>query len=598
MKKLLSIILTALTLLSAFGIAGASAEDASGLIMDIDMAELTNDGFDKTGNARLSVVGNVTTAAFTGYDGTNVPYAQFNQGSSNYIGIEASKNQNADGGNKFLNLNESTFEMWVKADDFQNLNPDFFMIRTASQANRESSLWLETDENGKILFVKGSTVFLQPKLAAPKEWNHIAVTRVNDCGSVTIKGYINGAYIGNYSYTAEKLDDSNANIYLGGSDGGRSNDFPGKLSGIKMYSKALSDDEINAEYKADVYKYTGKDPSIVFDANFENFADKMGNAVLTVQGTVEKGSFTGYDGSNVPYAQFDSNEENWISIDPEKNADASGGNKFLNKAETTIEMWLKADSLEANRYPHFLLIKRHSGELITSSTVGIELMVDGKMYPRINKEWITTGFIGAPKEWNHFVLTRSYDADAKTVTAKIYINGKLNTEGTRKNISQLDATDAKIYFGGTNEDRRNDFIGKISKIRMYDKVFTADEIKTEYEKDAVKYFADGATVDSIAYTKADNNLTAEISLSNLSAEDENYFISAVIYDNNKIIAISPETAVCTVTSEGLTKALTFTGLSALNLSDSAVLRVFAWKGMTMSPCSYSSDVNFTYNLSE
>ena len=133
---------------------------------------------------------------------------------------------------------------------------------------------------------------------------------------------------------------------------------------------------------------------------------------------------------------------------------------------------------------------------------------------------------------------------------------------------------------------------------MYDKVFTADEIKTEYEKDAVKYFADGATVDSIAYTKADNNLTAEISLSNLSAEDENYFISAVIYDNNKIIAISPETAVCTVTSEGLTKALTFTGLSALNLSDSAVLRVFAWKGMTMSPCSYSSDVNFTYNLSE
>ena len=85
-------------LLSAFCIAGAAAEDASSLIMDIDMVVLTNDGFDKTGNARLSVVGNVTTAAFTGYDGTNVPYAQFSHGSPNYIGIEASKNQNADGG--------------------------------------------------------------------------------------------------------------------------------------------------------------------------------------------------------------------------------------------------------------------------------------------------------------------------------------------------------------------------------------------------------------------------------------------------------------------------------------------------------------------
>lgn len=231
---------------------------------------------------------------------------------------------------------------------------------------------------------------------------------------------------------------------------------------------------------------------LLIDVDFENFTDKTGNAVLTVKGNVEKGSFTGFDGSNVPYAQFDSNEENWISVDPDKNADENGGNKFLNKAETTVEMWIKADSL-ANRYSHFLLIKRHSGELLRHSSVGIELTADGKMYPIISKKMLTTGFIDAPLGWNHFVLTRSYDADTKTVTAKIYINGKLNTEGTVENISAPDASDAKIFFGGTNEDRINDFIGKIAKARIYESVMAADEVTAAYEADKNIFFEEEIT---------------------------------------------------------------------------------------------------------
>ena len=509
MKKFISIILVSIMLVMTAGITGVAANENENLIFDVDFSNYDGTAetlADKAGKVTsFSVTGAPEAAVYNTADGSTVKYAKFSGNEKQYIAVENAQAQ------AILNNPETTLEFWSYVEEIPyGKQQTLFMI---TPKNYWESSWDmqfrvigggETSPKGFELRRQASAFYqyssMENKIG---KWNHYALTRSYDAAgkTVTYNTYLNSNLINQTVLeNITSLNTDNSNIYFGGFYNADENGyFKGGISEIKMYDTVLTQNKIAEDYNEGANKYYSYDDlHLMLDVDFSNYdgtvetlADKAGKVTsFSVTGAPEAAVYNTADGSTVKYAKFSGNEKQYIAVE---NAQAQA---ILNNPETTLEFWSYVEEIPYGKQQTLFMITPKNywesswdmqfrviggGE---TSPKGFELRRQASAFYQYSSMENKIG------KWNHYALTRSYDAAGKTVTYNTYLNSNLINQTVLENITSLNTDNSNIYFGGFyNADENGYFKGGISEIKMYDTVLTQNKIAEDYNEGANKYYS-------------------------------------------------------------------------------------------------------------
>lgn len=485
MKKYVSLFLTMLMILSLATI-GVCADTDSTLVYDLDFNSFNGTTIANKGSADTSsaVISNVTKGTHIGDDGSSVGYGSF---SGSYIQLQ---------GTSGTRTTDATFEMWIKNDGGW-MKP----MAIATNTNPVTgSFCLDMGVNsGKMLFAfkKNSSEICRYQSTITqadwaKKYHHIVVTRHFDSdyasdrtGTITYGIYVDGTSLGSVTTGSVGYADQN-NVLVGAST-------TAQIGAFRLYTRKLSDEEINASYKNDVSKFVTVDEYKTFDLDVSGFdgtgatlSDKTGNikksATYQITGTPEKKIFTADNGTQIPYVEFDSTER--IMLSQDKGGEAQ--TLFTRKSEESFEMWIRTDFSSWGKI--FAITNDGNGTSWalnfgqTSNLIQYEVHYDGKSIVT-NK---TVPVTDLQNKWHHIVATRKFEdgyggGDKVGITYKVYVNGNKLIDYTDNDSSHTHYDCNSLYIGSGGS------CGDIAEFKAYDTILTDSQVSGKYKASKANY---------------------------------------------------------------------------------------------------------------
>jgi len=320
--------------------------------------------------------------------------------------------------------------------------------------------------NGNLrIFVGGQTVQTISTTWSTSTWTHLVVTK----DSSGYEAFVNGSSIGTSSLTANI--DVTENTMIGGDDGLATYSFDGDIDQVRIFSKALSSDEVDTLYAetACVYECTTDDVNYPFSdgTNVEAYY-KLDNSAED-----ETGSYDGTE-SNIEYtfgrfgqaAVFNGSSSKILpSSSPIPSSGAFTVSAWVKTSVSNHcfisfgDFWLKAEYLSGV----FSL-----GDLNTSFQ-GTTDISDGN--------------------WHHCVLT----VDNSNNIA-LYVDGTSEDTGT----STISRTNGGSFVIGVarNSSPVYYFNGSIDQVRIYSTALTSSQVTELYEE---KPCADTSNFKAVVY---------------------------------------------------------------------------------------------------
>ena len=290
-------------------------------------------------------------------------------------------------------------------------------------------------------------------------------------GSI-MKGYIDGIIKKELSDASISNTVLNTNLVLGLSDILPSvRAYDGKISDLRVYNRALNDDEIKLLYDSFKPATSASDLNKGLVGHWmldsENGAkDLTPNANHgTVSGTTlttdrkgRSGGATDFDGTD-DYVEIPHNANQLLT---------TGG---------SISAWINPKSLGGGNYGR--VIDKASGGAADNGFF-LAMIETNRVYFRIgnntNYNIVTTTNSVPFNIWTYVTVIWN-----STGWVKIYINGVLNNEGQGANPNLITTTNAmRIGNRATATDRA--FNGDISGVKIYNRALTAEEAKLLYDQ--------------------------------------------------------------------------------------------------------------------
>ncbi len=490
-KRTLPVLLSAALLFSSFNTAAAplGTEEAvepaalvnDGLLIDFDMDSLEgNSILNKADGKAYAVLGD-NPALTDGKDGHGK--ALLMDGRTNYVNL---------GKDYQVTENALTIAAWVKPDSAHSgMMRIFGRGRTAVTGEKELSLYMR--QNGALEAQCPEWSASDPGTVTMDEWQHVAVT--ND--GTTQRLYLNGAVVKEET-CAGPTEEWDLDLLLGScwnTDASAvfsDHLFQGGMDDVKLYSRALSEEEIQTLADIDngggggegggedielpdaLYEFTMDE---VKDGTGElegqkvivNHADQKeypiyGNYRVDDFGIYDKsiefdGATTYVDIGRPPiHTQY--TFEAWTNID---NSSANSLNKIFGRDKTTVPR------------DAFYFCVRNNGN------------IEAEIRDDVNNGWMEAG-AGSYEfnNWNHLALT------CDGTVYSLYYNGELIAQETFAEMD-LDTNPLSMLIGcGYNKDgtglfNGHAFKGRMDDVRIYDKALTAEQIKksTEGIKDSI-----------------------------------------------------------------------------------------------------------------
>jgi hypothetical protein len=462
---------------------GTSADSGVALYsLDYDASE-ASDSYDGTPtNVEFGVGGQINYGA------------RFN-GSSSYIDLPNL-------GTDVSGSNTRTLSAWVNLDANPSIYSAVFSYGTA--ANKESfGLYITSTGTPRVSYYNlnydtSTTLTLG-------NWHHIVAIYKggNVETSTNTELYIDGQIqtITKTGGLTGLINTSNSNYSIGYyKDTPANSYFNGSIDQVRIFSKALSSDEVDTLYAetACVYDCTTDDINYPFSdgTNVEAYY-KLDNSAED-----ETGSYDGTE-SNIEYrfgrygqaAVF-----NGIVSASRSKITTSGLTTYNN---FSISFWLNPDDVNNTR-----LIMGTSESFLTQTGFGVffGLTGNGNLTWRVSngtsavdieKSSISTG------NWHHIVITQNTSNNEK----KLYVNGNLETTST----STINTTGQaySLIIGGYNTYNNTPYDGDIDQVRIYSTALTDSQVTQLYEekqcyitKDAADPFGDS---NSVALYEMENN---------------------------------------------------------------------------------------------
>ena len=365
----------------------------------------------------------------------------------------------------FTNKQSYTLSVWLNPDS--DIPSGYRMICGNGRGSYDTWYALYYVNGTVELSVANGGTYISEKIGdvKPGQWNHVVL--VFDASSERLYGYMNGIK------TAEKacaLDTASSSVGYGftigmskeGADWEREY-FKGQLDNIRVYSKALTSEEI----------------SVINNAEANGFSDRL-EAYWDFEDGADDGFFTDASGNGndgvidgaTTKPVINGNNALYLDGDDAVRVPYTTKLAFTNKQSYTLSVWLNADTDIPSGY------RMICGNGRDSKFAWYALYyVNGEIQMSIFTSEASIGnSIGwvTPGQWNHIVLV--FDAEAQMVY------GYLNGEKTTEKACNID-TSAYVGHGfnmGWSQDgaswEKEYFKGQLDNVRVYSKALTASDI--------------------------------------------------------------------------------------------------------------------------
>ena len=373
------------------------------------------------------------------------------------LNFDGSNDQISISYNSSLEVGEQvTIEAWVKPShtDWQTIwmkgNYGYGLALTGSSTSCQSSLKLAFWDQSAC-----ASAILSTNTYKNNEWNHVAVTIIDNGSNLTVYFYIDGIEDG--PHTSSQTEISNG----GGSSaayisrqgvGCNCNYLKGKMDELRIWNVVRTQAEIKANMHTEL---SGNESNLVAYYNFNNGS---GTTINDMTSNSNDGTMTNM--ANVDWV-FNSLFAQNYALDLDVSNDylqIIDDNSLDINSSITISAWIYPTNI-ANK--DGIISKRTSTEnngdwafRFTSSAKLKLLIWDGDSN---NGSTSSTNAIST-NTWTHISFTH----DNSTNTTKFYINGSLDATGTglSKNIA---GNNSNLYIGWDGQQEISFLLGKLMR---------------------------------------------------------------------------------------------------------------------------------------
>ena len=356
-----------------------------------------------------------------------------------------------------LRLEAFTLEAWV--DPFESREEAPIIAKTDPEAYGYA---LYAGVEGAAGHPQGSTTYKEwvggyaysPEALQTNHWSHVAVTS----DGKEIRLYINGELVDERK--AEEVGVGKGPLQIGGDEpfahGGF---FDGKIDEVRVYNRALSDEEIKEDKKAAVEETTQWSPvaSYSFDEGEGTVAkDSSGNGH---NATIEGAKWTS-EGKYGDALEFNAEKGDVLTVPDSED---------LRLEAFTLEAWV--DPFES-REEAPIIAKTDPEAYGYALYAGVEGAAGHPQGSTTYKEWVG-GYAYSPEalqtnHWSHVAVT----SDGKEI--RLYINGELVDE---RKAEEVGVGKGPLQIGGDEPFAHGGFFdGKIDEVRVYNRALSAGEI--------------------------------------------------------------------------------------------------------------------------
>ena len=336
------------------------------------------------------------------------------------------------------------------------------------------------------------------------EWNHwvVQIFPGNNNSSVSLNGELvrTGTILLNGS-TSPAVDD----FFIGGYNGGvrEENPFEGQLDDIRIYNRALSEEEVTALYDLEVNDFT--DGLVAYYPFNGNANDESGNgndgtvngATLTLDRNGEVGSAYNFDGND------------FVAIPDSTSLEYEAGGSL------SISAWVKVSDITSSGviYSNYRCV---DGNLDLSAE-----------FPDRTLRFTTRDSVGADNEtkrlnwavaensfdrWLHLTAVRDYESES----ISFYIDGTLivTESDARTGGFSLPGSSGQHWIGAAGRCDNHfapqfHFNGDIDDVRIYNRALSEEEVTALYDLEKPRPIPPGLEIDILVESNLDEPVTVD-----------------------------------------------------------------------------------------
>ena len=512
MKKIVYVLIFSLV----FGLL-AKSEVNTVKAADIDRDLLAHWKFDQDIKESVHDYGTKNGAKPVSYiDGVYGKAAYFN-GKDNYLIVDAAEALNL-GNSEAENNDNFTISFWVNlydlvakeqyildkgnesswSEDHLYTNPYRICIDSSNVV--EVRLSNEYENSLTEYCTTGNTIMCD-KTTEGHEWKLITITY----DGATIKRYDDNQLVEQKKYS-DGITFNNESLYIGVNGNSYDNFFKGALDDLRIYTRTLTYDDIDALYQEGVkankelieptkqlVAYYPFDSNLKDSSSFENEAEKVAvggttKYVIGMNGqaiTMSKGNYIRIPNADQLNFDYEYTMSFWMKSthSNEQNApilyqlNPANGDENENQYTYRIEFNDWSDHESADYFMQVEGFDTTSWCQTSNAILSVNLGENDEKYKSSN--------------WNHITYTYKYDREGEKGLFNVYVNGVLKNKTDQFNAPNVMNACGDLYVGYDNDSF---FTGAIDELKIYNKYLNATEVKEEYNR-----------VDSISLTKTNYN---------------------------------------------------------------------------------------------
>ncbi|MFZ1618526.1 MAG: LamG domain-containing protein [Flavobacteriales bacterium] len=383
------------------------------------------------------------------------------------------------------NSDRGTISAWINPGTVSGGELSFFGYGGSALANAGrlraymstsgDTLSIEQKSNGETSDILQATTAL-----TVGAWYHLTIVSDGTAYAMYINGKPQALTITSGSNTGDWFADTTVTappksvIGAAYQNGGLSTHFQGSLDEVRIYNRALSADEVSQLYR--LTAPTGTDTSLKGYWSF-NGQDMSGTTAYDRSGAGNTGTLT-----NGPTQTIGKLGQGLSFDGTDDYVDVGDMSSIEGQSRVTFSAWIKPASL-VNQYQS-IFSKRVSNSdelsLITGGAgVGDTAGVIFVVRTAGNSHGYTSGGQLSVGKWTHVVGVFDGTQAGNSTRLKIYLDGvdqSLAFVGTIPTATT--ANSVNLTIGGSGA---SDFNGAIDEARIYNRVLTAAEIKSQYD---------------------------------------------------------------------------------------------------------------------
>ena len=356
---------------------------------------------------------------------------------------------------------EFSFSLWVKNSSAQSDSAKTIIL----QQSGAGRTLLYRRSGQYVTYIAGSDATMGSSTGTDV-WEHLVLVKTGNTSSYQLTLYVNGEKANEQNLSAGAVDAVTDLIIGAHRTAGDTGQFVGDIDELRLYDRAVTEEEVAALFAEHSSVLGGEDPSSEGGlTGYWNF-DEGDTPINGVTDSTLTGVLSG----------------SAVGIRQSETEEMGGVLHFDTRGNSNSEMRIANALISGNDFSVSLWVNNSSEQNTSASTIILQQSGDGRsLLFRNNGQYITyisgsnvtLGTSTGSDVWEHLVLVKSGDSTPYTIT--LYINGEKAGEQTLS-AGGVEAVTDMIIGAHKNTSDTGQFVGDIDELRLYNSALTENEI--------------------------------------------------------------------------------------------------------------------------